>query len=560
METQLLNRRLQEARERESELAGTRDAHVAQQTMWLREEIERALSEKQPPPGGASPRQRTPPPKETVDLTGTWQLESQEDSGSEPVQYPLYISHNAASGELSGTAEVNLTHFRLTGTFESEERVSFNLHWGVGAISSIQLQRVGFPPTLFTGAYINSYNGSRGRAVLRLRTSVKLIPNMRVTDVVTNKTAILEGRYTGDSAVLEGSWWLIDEDGVRRLRTEAEISVKDGADADGGPAPPAKTWERHLPGGGAAVRTTTQTTTTTQVPAAGRQSPPRPLSPAGSAGLRVAGEAPPPRFADRYRPISRGGSTAPAIRSRSPGARASTSPNPGQRRRSSPAPPEIPGVPAYDNGPAAPYNARQPSPPVPLQTHETFSPGGAAAQYELEAAKLAFHQQLQSMASLADQWRPGVSPPRVTTSHAEAPPAVPPNPIRFLVESFAERISRGADPVALLHELYRDKEVLQGQVAAEAQRADNLEAQLHRERSQRRDPSFAAPSPQASHTPVRHGSRQPSVSVRLPASHATHSCGAAAPVTPSLNSPPRNTAGDSAMDVPRAEPHRSTPP
>eukprot|EP01064_Diplonema_japonicum_P018241 TRINITY_DN26920_c0_g1_i1.p1 TRINITY_DN26920_c0_g1~~TRINITY_DN26920_c0_g1_i1.p1 ORF type:complete len:820 (+),score=162.95 TRINITY_DN26920_c0_g1_i1:40-2499(+) len=222
-----LNTRLAEVQERQENLSEGNP--LTGQTQWLKEEIKKTLAEKQyvsPVRTGS----RSPPkdgnPLETpfTDICGVWHLESREDGSMEPVKYPLHINHNIRSGELTGTAVVSNQHFTLSGSYK-HPRASFNLHWAIGAISCIHVEKVS--PSTFIGTYINSYNGSKGVAKITMTAPVKLKGGLDVIDVVTGKNARLESKYDGDSTVLMGSWWLIDEDGVRRLRTEAEVAAKD---------------------------------------------------------------------------------------------------------------------------------------------------------------------------------------------------------------------------------------------------------------------------------------------------------------------------------------------
>ena len=165
------------------------------------------------------------PPRAPVDLTGTWVMESRETEREELTTYPISITHNTTTQDLTGTAEVSGSHFAVKGSYDNNW-ATFNLHWGAGFVSSVKVERQ--LSGILAGSYLNNYNQSRGSARLKRagQSMGEIRPGAEVVDTVTSKSAVIESKYEGDSYVLEGSWWLVDVDGVRRLRTEAEICPK----------------------------------------------------------------------------------------------------------------------------------------------------------------------------------------------------------------------------------------------------------------------------------------------------------------------------------------------
>eukprot|EP01060_Flectonema_neradi_P020094 TRINITY_DN2762_c0_g1_i1.p1 TRINITY_DN2762_c0_g1~~TRINITY_DN2762_c0_g1_i1.p1 ORF type:complete len:982 (+),score=374.37 TRINITY_DN2762_c0_g1_i1:46-2991(+) len=228
--------RLEEARKREQEQLNNnaKGSHLLEQTKWLRSELERTVQRDRQhmppagrgagsPPGGVrigSSRSLSPQRSYTVkDLSGLWQLISTEEGGH-PIEYPLTVRHSVQSGKIQGTADVNGTNFMLSGAVHSRTAV-FNIHWGVGAVSSVKLERTS--ENTFAGTYLNSYNGASGTAKVIVSMTSQLTSGASVIDSVSNTRVTLEARYSGDSPVLTGSWWVVGPDNIRRLRTEAEL-------------------------------------------------------------------------------------------------------------------------------------------------------------------------------------------------------------------------------------------------------------------------------------------------------------------------------------------------
>ena len=236
--------RLEEAKRREQEQSNhnARGGNLLEQTKWLRSELERTVHTRGSLPpagrGGGSPVRGSPVRGSPVrivpnrslspqrsysvkDLSGLWLLISTEEGGH-PIEYPLTVKHSVQTGKILGTADVNGTNFMLSGAVHSRTAV-FNIHWGVGAVSSVKLERTS--ESTFGGTYLNSYNGASGTAKVIVSVTNQLTAGATVIDSVSNTRVALEARYSGDSPVLTGSWWVVGTDNIRRLRTEAELII-----------------------------------------------------------------------------------------------------------------------------------------------------------------------------------------------------------------------------------------------------------------------------------------------------------------------------------------------
>eukprot|EP00755_Sulcionema_specki_P011627 Sspe_Gene.7866::Locus_2671_Transcript_2_2_Confidence_0.667_Length_2805::g.7866::m.7866 len=279
-----LRLQLREARMREQELSGKNDLTSYQQlrqTQWLCQELEKQLEGTSTPPtypvvvqtgpsdngsqlldapvfapqahhrqipSPASPDSILPPPHKpsvassSLDLSGTWWLVSTEHGASQSTKYPIAVSHNTTTGELSGKAEIDSMVFAVRGHFAANNAF-LTICWTQDCNSSLQLRRregggeYDDGIIILEGTYANHYDSTHGSAVVKVLrqhsaleaskppSPAPLAQGCRVLDLVSRQRCVLEAPYEGDNAVLRGSWWLKGDDGVNRLRTEKEFRV-----------------------------------------------------------------------------------------------------------------------------------------------------------------------------------------------------------------------------------------------------------------------------------------------------------------------------------------------